>query len=177
MAPLPADICTYYWVLSYLGKYIGRIFVVNIAGLPFLDDSGKLFYPRSIAEIMPRELVKARKLARPITPSELETDAEEWARLIRENGGNRIHEGGKKLTSKNENYYDAVLTGCCTEQYQKASRVINQAMAKSNIPTGDLYLGWRLRKMAEAGLLQLQGDTLKSIRDYDVKLSSGKMEF
>ena len=40
IAPWPADICTYYWVLKYLGKYPTRFYVVNIAGLPFLDEPG-----------------------------------------------------------------------------------------------------------------------------------------
>src|SRR5271156_5367889 len=29
IAPWPADLCTYYWVLKYLGQYKGRLFVVN----------------------------------------------------------------------------------------------------------------------------------------------------
>jgi hypothetical protein len=59
MAPLPADICTYFWTIKYMGKYPGRFFVVNIAGLPFLDENGKLFYPKSIADIPVKEVVKA----------------------------------------------------------------------------------------------------------------------
>ena len=43
-------------------------------------------------------------------------------------------------------------------------------LAKFNLPPGDLYLGWRLRKMAEAGKLELQGDTAKSLKDFEVKL-------
>jgi len=41
IAPWPADICAYYWLLQYLGKFLGRFFVVNIAGLPFLPENGK----------------------------------------------------------------------------------------------------------------------------------------
>jgi Domain of unknown function (DUF1835) len=63
MAPWPADLCVYHWVLKYLGNYLGRFFVINIAGLPFLDENGKIFYPKNIGEILPKELVKARKLA------------------------------------------------------------------------------------------------------------------
>jgi hypothetical protein len=51
--------------------------------------------------------------------------------------------------------------------------VVSQALAKFNIPTGDMYLGWRLRKMAEAGKLQLQGDVTKTLKDFDVKLPGG----
>lgn len=169
VAPWPADICTYLWMLQYLGKHMGRIFVVNIAGLPFLDDNGKVFFPRSIGELQPKELVKARRLARAVTPGELETDGEDWRRLIAENGGIRTLEGSKKIVSRGEDYYDNQLLSFCSHQFQKASRIVTQTLTKFNIPTGDSFLGWRLRKMTEEGKLQLQGDTAKTLKDFDVK--------
>jgi len=170
IAPWPADVCTYHWALKYLGQYMGRLFVINIAGLPFLDEQGKVFFPKSIGDIQPKELVKARKLARAVTPAELEVDGEEWRKLVKENGGIRIHEGGKRLTSKSEEHYDNQLISFCSHQYQKASKVVSQALARYNVPTGDLYLGWRLRKMAESGRLELQGDVTKALKDFEVKM-------
>lgn len=175
IAPWPADIATYYWTLKYLGKYPGRFFVVNIAGLPFLDENGKVFYPKSIGEITAREVIKARRLARAVTYAELETDEEEWRKLVAENAGIRTLEGGKRLASRKEDHYDAQLIGFCTQQYQKASKIIGQALAKFNIPTGDMYLGWRLRKIAEKGLLQIQGDITKTLKDFEVRLPSGEL--
>jgi hypothetical protein len=170
MAPLPADVCAYYWALKYLSKHKDRFYLINIAGLPFLDANGKVCYPKSISEILPKELVKARRLARPVTMAEVETDGEEWHRLTQENAGIRTLEGGKKLVSREENYYDHQLISFCSQQFQKAQRIANQAITKYNIPTGDSYLGWRLRCMAEAGKLQMQGDVTKTLRDFEVKL-------
>ncbi len=170
IAPWPADLCSYYWCLQYLGKYLGRFFVVNIAGLPFLDESGKIFFPKSIAEILPKEIIKAKRLARAVNAAELETDGEEWRKIVAENAGVRILEGGKRLTSKNDDYYDNQLNSFCSHQYQKASRIITQALSKFNVPTGDLYLGWRLRKMVDIGRLQVQGEMNKTLKDFDVKL-------
>ena len=170
IAPWPADICTYHWSLKYLSKYAGRYFVVNIAGLPFLDENGKVFYPKSIGEIQAKELIKARRLARAVTLPEFEADGEEWRKLQVENAGIRTHEGGKRLLSKNEEHYDNQLISFCSHQFQKASKVVNQAIARYNIPTGDLYLGWRLRQMAGSGRLELQGDVNKLLKDFDVKL-------
>ncbi len=175
IAPIPADICTYHWVIKYLGKFKGRFQVVNIAGLPFLDENGKLFFPKSIAEISPRELVKARKLARAVTAGELEVDGYEWTKLTDENAGLRTSEGGKRIVSRDASYYDNILVGLCTGEFQKASRLVSQALAKNSIPTGDLYLGWRLRAMAEQGKLQLQGDTGKGLKDFDIKLNEGTL--
>jgi hypothetical protein len=175
IAPIPADICTYHWTIKYFGRYKGQFLTVNIAGLPFLDENGKVFFPKSIAEILPKELVKARKLARPVTPGEIEVDGYEWNKLTEENSTIRTSEGGKRLVSRKGDYYDSILLSFCNDQYQKASRIVNQALSKNNIPTGDLFLGWRLRMMVEEGKLQLQGDVAKGLKDFDVKLNEGTL--
>ncbi|HTN47479.1 MAG TPA: DUF3658 domain-containing protein [Flavipsychrobacter sp.] len=170
MAPGPADITAYYWVLSYLHKHRERFYVVNVGGLPFLDANGKLFYPKNISEISPRELTKARKLARVITPSEMEVDADEWEKIKNENAAIRTYEGGKKLAHKDVTYYDQQLISFCSQQFQKASKIIRQAWSKYAIPTGDTYLAWRLRELAKTGVLMIQGDATKPLNEWDVKL-------
>ena len=170
MAPAPADICAYYWALPYLAKHPGRFYIVNIAGLPFLDEQGKLFYPKSLSYILSKELVKARRLSRPVTPSETELDGDEWVRLAEENTALRTHEGGKKIQSRPEDHYDAQLVSFCSHQFQKASKIVRQALSKYNIPTGDVWLAWRLKKMAEEGKLMVQGDPAKALNEFDVKL-------
>lgn len=177
IAPWPADICTLMWATKYFGKYPGRFFTVNIAGLPFLDENGKVFYPKNISELTPREIVKARKLARPVSYAEIETDTEEWRKLVTENGAIRTLEGAKRIVSRPATHYDAQLYSFCTTQYQKASKIINQTMGKHTIPTGDLYLGWRLREMAAADKLNLQGDINKALKDFDLRIPSGQLEF
>lgn len=161
MAPTPADVSAYFWLLHFLKKHQGRFSVVNINGLPFLDENGKLFYPESIGHIPLKEIVKARKLARVTTPSEWETDADEWPRLLEENAGLRIHQGGKKLTGQDIDHYDILLLSFITNQNQKASKVVNTALSKHKLPTGDLFLHWRLREMAAAGKITGQKGDVK----------------
>lgn len=177
IAPWPADICTLLWTMKYLGKYPGRFFVVNIAGLPFLDENGKVFYPKNISELQPKEIVKAKRLARQVSYAEIETDTEEWRKLVNENGAIRTLEGAKRIVSRAAEHYDTQLYAFCTQQFQKASKIVNQAMAKHNIPTGDLYLGWRLREMAATDRLRLQGDITKALKDFDVRIPSGELDF
>ncbi|HRO43066.1 MAG TPA: DUF3658 domain-containing protein [Flavipsychrobacter sp.] len=170
MAPSPADVCAYYWVLPYLSKHLGRFYILNISGLPFLDEQGKLFYPKSISHILPKELVKARKLARQVTPSEMEVDSDEWIKLVEENAPLRTHEGGKKIQSRSEDFYDSQLMSFCSQQFQKASKIVRQTLAKYSVPTGDIWLGWRLRKLVMEEKLAAQGDTSKALNEFDVKL-------
>ena len=89
MAPGPADVCAYYWMLPYLGKHSGRLFIVNMANLPFLNEAGKVFYPKSISELLPKEIIKARRLARPVTATEIEMDVDAWHPIVAENAGIR----------------------------------------------------------------------------------------
>lgn len=161
MAPIPADITAYFWLIHFLKKHQGKFAVVNINGLPFLDEQGKLFYPDSIGSIPVKEIIKARKLARITTPSEWETDADEWPKLVEENAGLRIHEGGKKLTGQNIDHFDILLLTFITAQNQKANKVVNQAMTKHKLQTGDLFLHWRLRVMAEEGKIEMTKGEVK----------------
>src|SRR5690606_7728222 len=48
LAPWPADMTAYYWLLSYFQKYREQFYVVNVGGLPFIDEERKMFYPKNI---------------------------------------------------------------------------------------------------------------------------------
>ncbi len=163
MAPCPADVCAYFWLLHFLKKHQGRFSVININGLPFLDEQGKLFYPASFSMIPPKEIIKARKLARVITPSEWETDGAEWTRLSQENAGIRKHLVGKQLQGCPIDEYDHLLLELIKPQFQKTNKIIQAALTKHNIPTGDLFLLWRLRVMAEAGTIELTKNDVRLV--------------
>src|SRR5271170_6532246 len=66
------DVSGYYWLISQLKDFQGRVFILYLNNLPFINEKGQLFYPNNLFEIPPREYLKARKLARTITPSEFE---------------------------------------------------------------------------------------------------------
>lgn len=177
MGPLPADICAYYWLLHYLSKHNGRFLVINIAGLPFLNDAGKLYFPKSIAELSPKEVMKATKLARPVSNAEIEVDTYEWKQIQAHNAAIRSMGGGKKINHHAVDFYDHLLLAQCSNQFQKAHKIIQQAIGKDNqIPTGDLYLQWRLREMSQIGSLQTQGENSKNGKDFEVKLYEASSE-
>lgn len=170
MAPHPADISAYYFALSQLEKHRGRIYLIQIAGLPFLDENQKLFFPKSFAGLSVREIAKCQKLVRLVTPSEWELDLDTWKQLSEAPAGIRVAEGGKKLVSKSYDFYDAALLGLCTGAFQKAARIVQQAISRNEIALPEYFLAWRLKTLAAAGQLFLQGDAGKSLRDYEVKL-------
>ena len=162
------DVSGYYWLISQLKDFHGRIFILYLNNLPFINEKGQLFYPNNLFEIPPREFLKARKLARPVTPSEFEIDPDEWQRLCQEDKGVRILEGGKKLTQFPYDYYDEELRRFITGDWIKASKLISQFLGKSKQTTGDAFLLWRIKQLIAAGGLDVQGE-MRGMREFEIK--------
>jgi len=162
------DVSGYYWLMSQLKDFQGRIFILYLNNLPFINEKGSIFYPVNLFDIPAREFLKARKLARPVTLSEFEIDPDEWTRLCNEDKGVRILEGGKKLSQYGYDYYDEDLKKFITGDWIKASKLINQFLNKAKQTTGDAYMLWRLKQLIAAGTVEFQGE-LKGMKDFEIK--------
>ena len=79
------DVTGYYWLMPQLKAYQERVMILYLNNLPFINEKGHLFYPWSVHDILPKEVVKAKKLARQITLSEFEVDPDEWKKISDEN--------------------------------------------------------------------------------------------
>ena len=169
------DVSGYYWLISQLKDFQGRIFLLYLNNLPFINEKGNIFYPTHLSEIAPREFVKAKKLARPVTLSEFEIDPDEWTRLQTEDKGVRILEGGKKLVQYDYDFYDKDLQKFISTDWQKASKLINTYLHKATHKTGDAFLLWRLKQIIATGDLDVQGE-IKNMKDFEVKLKSAQPE-
>ncbi len=165
------DVSGYYWLISQLKEYQGRIFILYLNNLPFINEKGAIFYPEWLSTIPPKEFLKARKLARPVTLSEFEVDPDEWAKIWNESKGVRLLEGGKKLVQYDYDFYDVDLKRFITADWQKASKIINQFLHKNKHTTGDAYLLWRLKRILSAGEFDVQGE-IKGMKDFEVKQKS-----
>jgi len=162
------DVSGYYWLMSQLKDFQGRIFILYLNNLPFINEKGLIFYPVNLFEIPAREFLKARKLARPITLSEFEIDPDEWSRLCNEDKGVRTLEGGKKLAQSGYDLFDEDLKKFITGDWIKASKLIHQFLSKAKQTTGDAYLLWRLKQLIAADEIMFQGD-LKGMKDFEIK--------
>jgi Protein of unknown function/Domain of unknown function (DUF1835) len=165
------DVSGYFWLLHFLKEFQGRIYILYLNNLPFLNEKSQLFYPSWLSSIPPKEFLKAKKLARVVTLSEFETDPDEWIRLSQENKMVRILEGGKKLVQFDEDFYDPELKKFITADWQKASKVISQLLNKNLHTTGDAYLLWRLKQLIASGQIDHQGE-LRNMKDFEVKTRS-----
>jgi len=169
------DVSGYYWLLHFLKEFSGRVFILYLNNLPFINEKGQIFYPAWLSSIPPKEFLKAKKLARTITLSEFEVDPDEWNRLSQENKGVRILEGGKKLVQYDYDFYDADLKKFITSDWQKASKIIHNFLHKNAHTTGDAYVLWRLKLILSQGEFDLNGE-LKGMKDFEVKQKSAQPE-
>ncbi|GGH59001.1 hypothetical protein HNQ91_000541 [Filimonas zeae] len=163
------DVCGYYWLMSQLKDYQGNVQVLYMNNLPFINEKGGIFYPTNLFEIQPKEFLKAKRLARPITLSEFEVDPDEWKKLCQESAPVRILEGGKKIVSKELTFYDKDIFAAVGNEAGKLNKVVSNCLSKMKLKTGDTFLVWRIRKLAEEGKLDVQGDWTKGWKDIVVK--------
>lgn len=165
------DVSGYYFLLHYLREFPGRVFILYLNNLPFINEKGGIFYPQWLHEIQPSEFLKAKKLAREITASEWEIDGDEWLKLANENKGVRILEGGKKLAQSDYSFYDAALSKYITPDWQKVSKIFHQFFSKEKETTGDAFLFWRLKTILSLGEYDVQGDQ-NTFKGTEIKLKS-----
>jgi hypothetical protein len=167
------DVSGYYWLMSQFKAYQSRIHVLYLNNLPFLNEKGQLFYPTHLSQIEPKEFLKAKKLARPITLSEFELDPDEWKKLCQENEGVRFLEGGKKLVSMHIGCYDKEILSLLTKNAQKLPSAISNIMAKLKVKLGDAFIVSRLKALEEAGKLVIVGTWTKGWKDMVVQMPGG----
>lgn len=169
------DVCGYYWLLPFMKAYQGRVEILYLNNLPFINEKGNIFYPSALSEIQAKEFLKAKKLARPITPSEFEVDPDEWTKLCNDNKGVRILEGGKKLNQFEYDCFDAELKKFIMPDWQKASKIINNFLSKSKVKTSEAYALWRLKTLVAMDLYEVQGK-IEKMKDFEIKYKSKSSE-
>lgn len=158
MAQNAHDVCGYFWLIAQLKKYQGRIFILFLNNLPFINEKGSLFYPDYIFEIKPTEFLKAKKLARPVTISEFEIDGDEYKKLCTLNSAIRLLEGGKKIVGKEPDCFDEDLQKLINDNPQKLMKIINTFGSKNRAYISDVFIAWRIRKLAEEGKVEVTGN-------------------
>ncbi len=168
------DVMGYYWLMPQFKDYQGRVMVLYLNNLPFINEKGHIFYPSWLNEIQPKEFVKAKKLARPVTLSEFEIDPDEWRKIAEESAVVRILEGGKKIAGKEDSYYDSEILKNLTSEWQKATRLLSNTLHRMKIKTGDVFLMWRIKFLIAQERIEVTGDVNKGWKDFDVKLAGAK---
>ena len=170
------DVTGYYWLMPQLRSYQGRVMILYLNNLPFINEKGQLFYPWSVHDILPKEAVKAKKLARQITLSEFEVDPDEWKKISDESATVRILEGGKKIVAKEDSFYDSEVLKNITPDWQKATRVLSNTLHRMKIKTGDVFIMWRMKQLISAGKIETMGNIDGGWKEFDVRKAGSQSE-
>ena len=59
-----------------------------------------------------------------------------------------------------------------SNEFQKGNRAMAAILSKMKTKTGDVFLLWRMKHLAEEGKLEINGDTTKSWKEFEVRLKS-----
>jgi hypothetical protein len=165
------DVCGYYWLMCQLKELQGRIQVLYLNNLPFINEKGSIFYPVYLHEILPKEFLKAKRLARPITLSEFEVDPDDWKKTCAENAMVRYLEGGKKIVGKDIGFFDADILSNITNEQQKLSRVLSNTLKRMKVKTGDVFIVARIRAFIASKKVVITGDWQKNWKEISLKLA------
>jgi len=147
LAPNVTDVCAYYYLLTRFKDHPGMFYVINIDSLPFFNEKGAIFYPKNFSEVLPKEFVKTKRLLKEVSLADYETEWETWGQLQSENAMVRIHKGGKDIESADETYFDNTLYFIINKEPQRGSKIVRQAIGKTDQAVNGLFLYSRLQQM------------------------------
>jgi hypothetical protein len=170
LAPNVSDTCAYFWLLQYFKDYPGYLHTININALPFFNEKGTLYYPNSFGLILPREIVKCKKLLKDVSLADMEVDGDDWLKLVEEKGLIRTFEGNKKIKTQKDDYYDMIIMNQLqfVQGFVKANKVLSHAHAKIVDTVSDSFLEYRLRLLITEGRILVQGDASKALKDFEI---------
>jgi hypothetical protein len=93
---------------------------------------------------------------------------EEWTRRVPENDSVRVLEGGKKISGRPEDYFDAELVNRCRTGYVKGWRLLGQVTQKCKDHVREDFLLARLAALLESGALEAK-DGYRNLREAELK--------
>lgn len=160
MSDKACEILAYYFLLHYLKPLMGQLHVININGLPFLNDDLQMYYPKSFTDINHKGISKALKLSRAITTSEFEADADEWKFFQQHPCNVRVAEGGKKIAVHEDDFYDQkIIDAIKLMPNKKWKRVLPQILPLYS-EYDELFFNERLQLLLNKELIKVDNGNL-----------------
>lgn len=158
------DVIGYFFMINYLKKHADKIQVINIAGLPFINEDFKLVFPNYIFQLPPNQLQKALKLARALSPSEIEIDGDEWKQLSIANHPVRILDGNKKIKGYDNTFFDAQIKSSLKDG-AKMNRSVQHLFNKALLPISPLFIESRINAITSSTHMMADSDTNNTLNE------------
>lgn len=148
ISPSAQDLSTYFFLLFFLKKHVGKLHIININGLPFLDNELKLFFPTSFLDINTKGILKATKLARLITYTEVELAHDEWLRIRNASCNLRVVNSLNKLIALSDEEVRQLLLSKLVNAPLKHSALM-KVLNPSSSPLKDLFFSYHLHHLLQ----------------------------
>ncbi len=172
------DISAYYMLLPYFATLLDQIHILHLNNLPFIDDKGAVFTLVYLHELLPKEVVKTKKMIKKISLSEYDIDIEETNKWIHAKDGVRILETGKKIHHHPYAYYDKQLLNFLLDTPIKLGKLVSQATHQCRL-TNELFIASRYQYLLSqhANAISIEqgewGNKWKDIIIKKIKINDG----
>jgi hypothetical protein len=139
--------------------------LIDASRAPFANHPGAI---RALGQVPPARVAELQGLTFTLSPEALRTLAGQW----RENASRpselrRSRDG--RIAHHAADFYDPLLLARCGADWRPAPRVVGEAMEEADEFLGDWFFARRLRRLAEAGRLTMQGGYGEDL-DFQVRL-------
>lgn len=131
-----------------------RIEMIDASRAPFAPYPGAI---RALGQVAPARVAELQALTSALDAAALNALAAQWRENAARNSQLRRYREGR-ISHHAADFYDELLLSLCTGQWQPAPRIVGEAMEGADELLGDWFFAWRLRCLAQAGRLALQGE-------------------
>jgi len=161
-------------LLYHLPAPCSNIFIVDFSKFSFQNIFGQVVSPKMLSVTTPSQVCEIAKCFYQLTDEKLSQFVKLWKKIKSGNAIVRILDKNGQIIEKEETYFDSLLESFCTSEFQKAARIIGQALGHlfhaDHDFIGDMYLDWRLKQLSVMNKIEARGKLNGLMRDYEVKL-------
>ncbi len=161
-------------LVCHLPETGAEILVPDFPNVPVKNICGETIYPATLSVTAPEQVRDIFKSFKRVTDRQLSEWKKLWGESLSSDATLRIIDEHGHIAEKSEAYFDPVLESYCTDEFQKAARVIGRTLADTYFNIGDGYLNWRLKQLVASRKLEARG-TLGMAREYEVRLPGAEV--
>lgn len=155
-------------VLKNSIKQNKSIYVLDFSKVQVVNIKGEIVSPKSLlqtASFQIKDVFKHFKLQKSV---DIRKWKDAWDEIESEQSLLRILTKDCTIVHKPASFFDSVILSICTKEFQKAARVLGQALVEVDFSVGDGYINWRLKELVKEKKLESRGP-FTEIRDYEVR--------
>lgn len=147
------------------------VYMADFSGVAVSNIHGKTVFPKSLMQTDPFQVAEVARHFCLLDVAGKETWKNLWRAMVQQKSLLRTANPDGQIRHRELEYLDAFLLANIGPNYKSAAWVIGYTLGVPDFAFGDSFLNWRLKHLAETGIISYRGQ-LNEIRDYEVKIRS-----